>query len=115
MQGDPIPKAALPAPPFAVPTWVRPVISTGGSKVLAGGQATFDFVDVVQADLDGYIVCRMDVDRLLDIADDRNACFRIIFDVLCMLCQITDIYIGISIAPRYKCNEATKWIAVVSF
>ena len=78
MQGDPIPKAVLPAPPFAVPTWVRPVISTGGSKALAGGNVTFDFVDVVQGTNNGHVVCRMDVDHLLDIADDRNASARII-------------------------------------
>ncbi len=78
MQGDPIPKAVLPAPPFAVPSWVRPVISSGGSKPLAGGQASFDFVDVVQAGAGGHRVCRMNVDNLLDNADDRNTAAQII-------------------------------------
>lgn len=82
MQGDPILKAVLPAPPFAVPTWVRPVIANGGSKLLAGGQASFDLVDVVQAKLDEHIVCRMGVDHLLDIADDRNASARIIDNLM---------------------------------
>ena len=78
MQDDPIPKAVLSAPPFAVPSWVRPVISSGGSKPLAGGQASFDFVDVVQAGAGGHRVCRMDIDHLLDAADDRNAAAQII-------------------------------------
>ena len=78
MHGDQIPEALLPAPPFAVPSWVRPVISSGGSKPLAGGQASFDLIDVVQAGADGYRVCRMDIDHLLDTADDRNAAVQII-------------------------------------
>ena len=45
---------------------------------LAGGQASFDFVDVVQAGEGGHRVCRMDIDHLLDIADDRNAAAQII-------------------------------------
>ena len=78
MHGDQIPEALLPAPPFAVPSWVRPVISSGGSKPLAGGQASFDLIDVVQASSDGHRVCRMDIDHLLDTADDRNAAAQII-------------------------------------
>ena len=78
MQGDPIPKAVLPAPPFAVPSWVRPVISPGGSNPLAGGVSSFDVVDVVQADAGSHVVCRMDVEHLLNAADDRNLAVKII-------------------------------------
>ena len=56
MQGDPIPKGGSSGTAFAVPSWVRPVISSGGSKLLAGGQASFDFVDVVQAGAGGHRV-----------------------------------------------------------
>ena len=54
------------------------MISSGGRKPLAGGQASFDFVDVVQAGAGGHCVCRMDIDHLLDTADDRNAAAQII-------------------------------------
>lgn len=78
MQGDPIRKAVLPVPPFAVPSWVRPVPALGGGNVLVGNLASFDVVDVVQATTGGHVVCRMDVDRLLETADDRNLAVGII-------------------------------------
>ena len=78
MQDDPIPKAVLPAPPFAVPSWVRPVISPDGSNPLAGGVSSFDVVDVVQAYAGGHAVSRMDVEHLLNAADDRNLAVKII-------------------------------------
>ncbi len=78
MKGDPIPKAVLSAPPFAVPSWLRPVITPSGRNSLAGGMLSFDAIDVVQADSGGHIVCRMDIDHLLDAADDRNYAAKII-------------------------------------
>lgn len=71
-------QAVLSAPPFAIPTWVRPV--TGASATvpqamrLAGGLVYFDKVDVVQRNPAGhYHAARMDVDQLIACADDRNA------------------------------------------
>jgi dihydropteroate synthase len=71
-------KAVPPVPPFAVPTWLRPVISSGAKTVLAGGIAHYDAIDVVQRNNDAYSVCRMDVDAILATSDDRNAASRII-------------------------------------
>ena len=71
-------KAVPPVPPFAVPTWLRPVVSNAGQMGLAGGMARYDAIDVVQRDNDAYRVCRMDVDAMLAVCDDRNAAARII-------------------------------------
>ncbi len=97
MQGDPIKMAVLPVPPFAVPSWVRPVPSLGGSNVLVGSFARFDMVDVVQVTAGGHIACRMDVDRLLETADDRNTAARIIDN----LTQLRYPFAGITMgAPK---------------
>lgn len=61
------------APPFAVPTWLRPVPVPAGAVCIAGGWARFDELDVVQRDTGGvYSVARMTTDRLLASADDRD-------------------------------------------
>jgi len=63
----------LPVPPFAVPTWVRPIVVPAGDNVSAGGWARFDAVDVVQRDEAGiYRVARMTVDQLLSTASDSD-------------------------------------------
>ena len=62
-----------PAPPFAVPTWLRPVIVPAGRIAVAGGWAGFDMLDVVQRDqAGGYSVARMTPDQLLAAADDAG-------------------------------------------
>lgn len=71
-------QAALPGPPFARPTWVRPVIGCNphlaGALPLAGGWRHFDAVDVVQrGDDGGYCAVRCSIDDMLGMADDRNA------------------------------------------
>ena len=77
-------KAVLPAPPFAVPTWLRPVpVAQGdqgnqGDLSLAGGLACFASVDVVQQAGAGFLACRMPVDAVIDAADNRNEAARLI-------------------------------------
>lgn len=64
----------LPAPPFSLPSWIRPLPVAGGRHRLAGGWACFDQIDLVQRDDDGgYAAVRMDPDGLVDAASDRNA------------------------------------------
>ena len=64
--------AALKAPPFAIPTWIRPIPVPTGAHRLAGGRASFDVVDIVQRDKTGYSVSRHSLDDFLAAADDRN-------------------------------------------
>ena len=62
-----------PAPPFAMPTWLRPVIVPAGRFAIAGGWARFDDLDVVQRDDAGsYSVARMTPDHLRETAADRD-------------------------------------------
>ena len=74
MTDRPIQAEAAPrVPPFAVPTWLRPVTVPSGQHGLAGGWARFTDMDVVQRHADGgYSICRMGLDDLLQAADDRN-------------------------------------------
>ena len=74
MTDRPIQAEAAPrVPPFAVPTWLRPVTVPSGQHSLAGGWARFTDMDVVQRHADGgYSICRMGLDDLLQAADDRN-------------------------------------------
>ena len=74
MTDRPIQAEAAPrVPPFAVPTWLRPVTVPSGEHGLAGGWARFTDMDVVQRHADGgYSICRMGLDDLLQAADDRN-------------------------------------------
>ena len=74
MTDRPIQAEAAPrVPPFAVPTWLRPVTVPSGEHGLAGGWARFTDMDVVQRHVDGgYSICRMGLDDLLQAADDRN-------------------------------------------
>ena len=69
-------KAALALPPFACPTWIRPLPHNApldGALTLAGGWRQFSHVDVVQrAKDDSYSACRMHVDEVPSMADDRN-------------------------------------------
>ena len=74
MTDRPIQAEAAPrVPPFAVPTWLRPVTVPSGEHGLAGGWARFTDMDVVQRHADGgYSICRMGLDDLLQAADDRD-------------------------------------------
>ena len=69
-------KAALTLPPFACPTWLRPLLQNvpfDGALTLAGGWRQFSHVDVVQRSHDDeYSARRMHVDAMLSEADDRN-------------------------------------------
>ena len=61
-------------PPFAMPTWIRPVVGVGdGGTVLAGGWIRAQQFDVVTRDEDGqHLITRMSEDAIVDHADDRN-------------------------------------------
>ena len=64
--------AAPKAPPFAIPTWLRPIPVPAGAHSLAGGRASFDLVDIVQRDETGYSVSRATADTILAAADDHS-------------------------------------------
>ena len=64
--------AAPKAPPFAIPTWIRPIPVPAGGHALAGGWASFDLVDIIQHDAAGYSVSRATPEALLSAAGDRN-------------------------------------------
>ena len=69
-------------PPFCQPTWLRPIITSGGQYKLAGGHTSFCQLDVVMADgTDGYVASRMDCDQLFALADDRNMASKAIDDL----------------------------------
>ncbi|MDA1149382.1 MAG: dihydropteroate synthase, partial [Proteobacteria bacterium] len=75
-------EAAPKVPPFCHPTWLRPIITSGGQHKLAGGQASFRQLDVVMADGDdGYVASRMDCEQLFALADDRNMASKAIDDL----------------------------------
>lgn len=75
-------EAAPKVPPFYQPTWLRPIITSGGQHKLAGGHASFSQLDVVMADgNDGYVASRMDCEQLCALADDRNMASKAIDDL----------------------------------
>ena len=99
MTDRPIQAEAAPrVPPFAVPTWLRPVTVPSGEHGLAGGWARFTDMDVVQRHADGgYSICRMGLDDLLQAADDRNLASA----VMDRLLVPRDPFAGLSMtAPR---------------
>ena len=99
MTDRPIQAEAAPrVPPFAVPTWLRPVTVPSGEHGLAGGWARFTDMDVVQRHADGgYSICRMGLDDLLQAADDRNLASA----VMDRLLAPRDSFAGLSMtAPR---------------
>ena len=99
MTDRPIEAEAAPrVPPFAVPTWLRPVTVPSGQHILAGGWARFTDMDVVQRHADGgYSICRMGLDDLLQAADDRNLASA----VMDRLLAPRDPFAGLSMtAPR---------------
>lgn len=99
MTDRPIQAEAAPrVPPFAVPTWLRPVTVPSGQHGLAGGWARFTDMDVVQRHADGgYSICRMGLDDLLQAADDRNLASA----VMDRLLAPRDPFAGLSMtAPR---------------
>ena len=68
-------KQAVPTvPPFAMPTWIRPLVGAGDDgTVLAGGWTLADRFDVVTRALDGqHLITRMTEDIIIKQADDRN-------------------------------------------
>ena len=99
MTDRPIQAEAAPrVPPFAVPTWLRPVTVPSGEHGLAGGWARFTDMDVVQRHAEGgYSICRMGLDDLLQAADDRNLASA----VMDRLLAPRDPFAGLSMtAPR---------------
>ena len=64
--------AAPAAPPFAIPTWLRPVQVPAGAHRIAGGWASFDHLDIIQRDDTGYSVSRVTPEGLLSVSDNRN-------------------------------------------
>ena len=72
--GEHIAQAVPTVPPFAMPTWIRPVVGVGdGGTVLAGGWIRAQHFDVVTRDEDGqHLITRMSEDAIIDHADDRN-------------------------------------------
>lgn len=99
MTDRPIQAEAAPrVPPFAVPTWLRPVTVPSGQHSLAGGWARFTDMDVVQRYADGgYSICRMGLDDLLQAADDSNLAIA----AMDRLLAPRDSFAGLSMtAPR---------------
>jgi dihydropteroate synthase len=72
--GKHIAQAVPTVPPFAMPTWIRPVVGVGDAgAVLAGGWIRAQQFDVVTRDEDGqHLITRMSEDAIIDHADDRN-------------------------------------------
>ena len=72
--GKHIAQAVPTVPPFAMPTWIRPVVGVGDAgAVLAGGWIRAQHFDVVTRDEDGqHLITRMSEDAIIDHADDRN-------------------------------------------
>ena len=68
-------KQAVPkVPPFAMPTWIRPLVGAGtNGVVLAGGWTSTQQFDVVTRTADGkHLINRMSEDAIIEQADDRN-------------------------------------------
>ena len=72
--GKHIAQAVPSVPPFAMPTWIRPVVGVGDAgTMLAGGWIRAQQFDVVTRDEDGqHLITRMSEDAIIDHADDRN-------------------------------------------
>jgi len=72
--GKHIAQAVPTVPPFAMPTWIRPVVGVGDAgTVLAGGWIKAQQFDVVTRDEDDqHLITRMSEDAIIDHADDRN-------------------------------------------
>ena len=68
-------KQAVPTvPPFAMPTWIRPLVGAGeDGVVLAGGWTSTTQFDVVTRALDGQLlITRMSESAIIQHADDRR-------------------------------------------
>ena len=75
-------EAAPKVPPFCQPTWLRPIITSGGQHKLAGGGASFSQLDVVMRDSSqAYVASRMDCEQLFALTDDRNLASKAIDDL----------------------------------
>ena len=61
-------------PPFAMPTWIRPLVGAGDDgTMLAGGWTSVQQFDVVTRAADGqHLITRMSEDAIIQQADDRN-------------------------------------------
>ena len=78
--GKHIAQAVPTVPPFAMPTWIRPVVGVGdGGTLLAGGWIRAQQFDVVTRDEDGqHLITRMSEDAIIDHADDRNKALAVL-------------------------------------
>ncbi len=68
-------QTATNVPPFATPTWIRPLVGARGyGPTLAGGWTSAEQFDVVTRSADGrqQMVTRMSEDAILEQADNRN-------------------------------------------
>ena len=67
-------QAAPTVPPFAKPTWIRPLVGAGdGGAVLGGGWTSAKQFDVVTHAADGQqLITRMSEDAIIEQADNRN-------------------------------------------
>ena len=67
-------QAVPPVPPFAMPTWIRPLVRVeDDGAVLAGGWTNVQQFDVITLTTGGqYLVTRMSEDSIIGQADDRN-------------------------------------------
>ena len=66
-------RAAPKAPPFSVPSWIRPLPVADGRHCIAGGWAGFDSVDLVQRDGGSYSISRTTPEEILATAADSDA------------------------------------------
>ena len=64
--------AAPKAPPFAVPSWIRPLPAPEGRYRIAGGWARFDAVDLLQRDGDAYSISRTTPEAILATTADSD-------------------------------------------
>ena len=67
-------QAAPTVPPFAMPTWIRPLVRVGDDgAALAGGWTNAQQFDVVMLTTGGqHHITRMSEDSIIGQADDRN-------------------------------------------
>ena len=64
--------AAPKAPPFAVPSWIRPLPAPEGRHRIAGGWARFDAVDLLQRDQGAYSISRTTPEAILATTADSD-------------------------------------------
>ena len=97
--GKHIAQAVPTVPPFAMPTWIRPVVGVGDAgTVLAGGWIRAQQFDVVTRDEDGqHLITRMSEDAIIDHADDRNKAAAVLEN----LCKPRADFAGLEMAKPH--------------